>query len=323
MSMEKKYINSVSLRVLFFFLLLLAVAPAFANENTSHYLSRFHNGLHLYRAERWHDAAAEFRQAQEIAVNANDWAQALYWGILSAMALGDYGSAIRDMDELDRGAPNTGYTREMLYHRARAYYNYGYFEEAMILFQRYSDSVSSDDIEAVDRKAAAFFWIGECLYSMGHFDEAEKFYAWVITRYPNSPRVEVSTYRLDLIKHKKIESELLALLRWSHEESLRTSEDYQRRIRTYEHTLNVYQRRIAELTHGGHVLEQPADWQEYVEPEETVHAEIYTLPGNGGAGDNGRENIYRNEELLQRAMQLEGELQQEIRAHGQNSAGVH
>jgi len=138
----------------------------------------------------------------------------------------------------------------MAYHRARAYYNQGYFEDALICFKRYNDSVPAGDNEAADRKAAAFFWMGECLYSMGQFGEAEKFYSWVVAKYPNSPKVEVSGYRIDLIKQKKIEAELLSLLRWSHEESLRNSEENQRKIRTYENTLNAYQRRIAELTQG-------------------------------------------------------------------------
>jgi len=212
--------------------------------------NKYQRGVQLYKASRWHEAAAEFRYAQEIAANMDDLAQALYWIILTELALGDYGSAIRDMDELERAAPASPYVKEMVFHRARAYFNNGYFEDALSLFKRYGDGIPSSDTEAADRKAASYFWMGECLYSMGQFDEAEKFYSWVISKYPASPKVDVSSYRIDLIKQKKIEAELLALLRWSHEESLRTSEDYQRRIRTYEATLNTYQRRIAELSRG-------------------------------------------------------------------------
>ena len=230
-------------------LLLLTAEFSIAQESARlQYAGRFQNGARLYEEARWHEAAAEFRFAQEIADNRDDWEQAIYWVILTEMALADYGSALRDMDELQRRSPNSTYTRDMVYHRARAYFNQGYFEDSLVLFRRYSDSVTADDPESADRKAAAFFWMGECLYSMGQLDEAEKFYAWVVSRYPESPKVEVSAYRIDLIKQKKIENELLALLRWSHEESLRTSEEYQRRLRTYENTLDAFQRRIAELT---------------------------------------------------------------------------
>jgi len=249
--------------------------PAQSNGN-SQFLLKFQEGSRSYGEMRMYEAAAQFRNAQEISKNANDWAQATYWVILTELAIGDYGSALRDMDELDRIAPKSSFAKDMAYHRARAYYNQGYFEDALVYFKRYNDGIASNDKEASDRKAAAFFWMGECLYSMGQFNDAEKFYSWVILKYPNSPKVEVSSYRIDLIKQKKIEAELLSLLRWSHEESLRNSEDYQRRIRTYENTLNAYQRRIAELTQGAAQGGVPAAIEELPEavkePEETDDA---------------------------------------------------
>jgi len=302
-----------------------------AQEGTpSQYASRFQSGAIYYRDARWQEAAAEFRYAQEIAGNTNDWEQALYWVILSEMALADYGSALRDMDELERLAPNSQYTRDMMYHKARAYFNQGYFEDSLVFFIRYSNSITSDDAESIDRKAAAFFWMGECLYSMGQYDEAEKFYAWVISRYPLSPKVEVSSYRIDLIKQKKIENELLALLRWSHEESLRTSEEYQRRIRTYENTLNMYQRQIAELTGGA--APAPAQTQSVNRPADSsssgVPAQTRTTPAtptptgtddrnsqtqsNPAAGAATGSTQNSNEEQTERGRSLESDIQRII-----------
>jgi tetratricopeptide (TPR) repeat protein len=233
----------------------------------------------------------EFRRAQEISVNINDWSRALYWVILSQLAFADYGSAIKDMDELEKTAPNSVYTRDMVYHRARIYFNMGYFNDSLLLFTQYINSVTPDDSETADRIAAAYFWMGECLFTMGQFDEAEKFYIWVIERFPDSPKYEVSTYRLDLIKQKKIEAELLALLQWSHEESLRTSEEYQRRLRTYEHTLNTYQRRIADLSQDN---------------DEIPAAETISLPEPSSSSDNEWQSLH--ERLLERARQLNREL---------------
>jgi len=275
-------------------LLLLAQGlPAQQDEN-SQYLQKFQEGSRFYSEMRMYEAAAQFRNAQETAKTSNDWAQATYWVILSELALGDYGSALRDMDELDRITPKSSFARDMIYHRARAYYNQGYFEDALIFFKRYNDGITSDDNESLDRKAAAFFWMGECLFSMGQFNEAEKFYSWVVARYPNSPKIEVSGYRIDLIKQKKIEAEILALLRWSHEESLRNSEDYQRKIRTYENTLNAYQRRIAELTQGGSPREE--------------------LPAAAEPADDG-------DALRKRAIQLENEVKQILEQYNQKYGG--
>jgi len=232
-------------------LFLIAQGLPAQQYGNSLYSQLFREGSHAYNEMCMYEAAAKFRNAQEISKNVNDWAQATYWVILAELAIGDYGSAVKDMDDLDRIAPKSSFSRDMAYHRARAYYNQGYFEDALIFFKYYNDNIFSGDKEAADRKAAAFFWMGECLYSMGQFNEAEKFYSWVIAKYPNSPKIEISSYRIDLIKQKKIEEELLSLLRWSHEESLRNSEDYQRKIRTYENTINAYQRRLAELSQGG------------------------------------------------------------------------
>jgi len=283
----EKYGNLPLILAVLFFL----TGISFAQEGRQNFLQRYQNGTLLFQSSHWFEAAVEFRRAQENASDIEDWSRSLYWVILSELAYSDYGSAIRDMDELERKAPNSVYTRDMAYHRARVYFNQGYFEDALGLFRRYLNSVFEEDSETENRRAAAFFWIGECLYTMGQFDEALKFYSWVVERFQQSPKVEVSSYRIDLIKQKKIEAELLALLQWSHEESLRNGEDFQRQIRTYEYTINQYQRRIAELSSGQN--------QEI----------ISQFTDNDVLSDNW-QSIY--DRLLERARRLNMELEQMI-----------
>ena len=334
------------------FLLLLFLTSEFsaAGENANvQYLWNFQTGAQFYNEGSWNEAAAHFRRSQETAVTADEWAQALYWVIMTELALSDYGSALRDMDELQKYVPNSSFNRDMSYHRARVYFNLGYFEDALLLFKRYNDSVS-DGEETAHRRAAAFFWMGECLFTMGQFNEAEKFYTWVITRYPGSPKNEISGYRIDLIKQKKIEAELLALLRWSHEESLRTSEVYQRRIRTYEYTLNAYQRRIAELTHGSdaQILSEIQEGASQISTEPDVsadqdmphqhipQADAYhnghdegPLPadnagsgGTGGSYSSGYGNGgAQNNEMMERAVQLESDISRILNEIERNAGG--
>jgi TolA-binding protein len=258
---------------LLFGLLLLIAGVIFAQERPQ-YSQFFDYGTNLYHASRWMDAAAQFRSAQEIADNTGDWSEALYWLILAELAASDYGSALRDMDLLERRAPGSARSKDIVYHRARAYYNLGYFEDALVTFKRYNDNAKDDDYL---RKAAAFFWMGECLYSMGQLEKAEEFYNWIITQYPGSPKYEMSSYRIDLIKQKKIEQELLTLLRWSHEESLRTNEDYQRRIRAYEQALDFYQKRVAELSSDTRVVDLENMNAEYQDKLASAEAEVRRL----------------------------------------------
>ena len=300
-----------------FLLLSAEISVAQNSNNQTDYIRRLQNGSQLYRMSRWYEAAVEFRRAQELAADTNEWSQALYWVILSELAHSDYGSALRDMDELERAAPLSNFNRDMIYHRARVYYNQGYFDEALLLFRRYTDAVTDGDRETQDRKAAAFFWMGECLYSIGQYDEAEKFYAWVVARYPESPKVEAASYRVDLIKQKKIETELLALLQWSHEEALRTSEDYQRKIRAYEYTLNAYQRRLAELTQGQETIQinSGSGGAQEVRP-----AEI-TNPANNSAVQAWDIPLPRN--ILSTEIERSRQMESEVRSilNGNNGSG--
>ncbi|MCL2801010.1 MAG: hypothetical protein FWD28_04550 [Treponema sp.] len=270
------------------------------------YARRFNNGAQLFHLQRWNEAAIEFRRAQESAVNVNDRSAALYWVILSQLAYSDYGSAFNDMDELLRTAPNSAYARDIVYHRARAYYNQGYYEDSILLFNNYINSTSDVDRESSDRRAAAYFWLGESLYAMGQLDEAEKFYAWVAGRYPESPKFEASVYRIDLIKQKKIEAELLALLQWSHEESLRTSEEHQRTIRTYEHTLNLYQRRIAELTGSVNNMDLENTENIFMPTQVPMQTPMQTPSQNEPS---------EQEILLERARQLGSNVEEILREH--------
>jgi tetratricopeptide (TPR) repeat protein len=297
-NMDMRQISSKFWLVFLFFILFPAVF--LYGQDEPQYARRFQNGVQLYNLSHFREAAIEFRRAQEISQNNNDRAAALYWVILSQMAYADFGSAISDMEELERIAPNSTYARDIIYHRARVYHMRGFFEDALFLFNRYNSLTSDADRESQDRRAASFFWMGECLFSMNQFDEAQKFYAWVVGRYPESPKVEAASYRLDLIKQKKIEAELLALLQWSHEEALRTSEEHQRTIRTFEHTLNFYQRRLGELSGANQNDEQRVS-ETLPENYQPITSEDFRIIDNS---------------LLERAIQLENEVREILRAHG-------
>ena len=294
------------LRIWPFILAMMIFFPcvSYAQKSGEVYFQKYQNGIQLYHSSFWNEAAVEFRRAQEIAVDTDDWSRAIYWVILCELARSDYGSAVRDMDELQKKAPATVYARDMVYHRGRVYFNQGYFEEALILFRRYLDSVQDTNRESEDRRAAAFFWMGECLYSISHFDEAQKFYAWVINRYPLSPKVDIASYRIDLIKQKKIENELLALLQWSHEESLRSNEDYLRQIKMYEYTLNQYQKRIAELSGGSTDLAGQGK-------DSRIEIDDFDLT------EDNWQSVY--ERLLERARRLNIELENMINESGGGS----
>jgi tetratricopeptide (TPR) repeat protein len=228
-------------------LLLLPAGFSFAQERAPQQFSqRLQNGIRLYRESYWQEAAVEFQSAREIAVNTENWAEAYYWFIMARLAVPDYSTILLDMDELEKKAPGTIYSMDIVYHRGRVFYQMGEYDRALTQFNQYSDAISSGVDKNADRRAAAYFWTGETLYSLRQYQDAEKFYNQIISGYPDSPKVTISSYRLELIRQKKIEEELLALLKLSHEEMLRLNEDYQWKINNYDQAVSAYQKRISE-----------------------------------------------------------------------------
>ena len=285
-------------------LLLVMTGEPVRAQDGGQFSERFLAGIHRYQEARWLEAAAEFRAAQEIAPARQEWVEALYWVALTELAASDYGSALRDMDELEKTAPKSGRKMDIMYHRARAYYYRGYYDEAIVLFKNYADQAGKG---GESRKAAALYWIGECLYSMGQLDRAADFFGMVVNEYPGSVKFEAAAYRLDLIKQKKIEIELLAMLKWSHEESLRTLEEYQRREKTYDQALNAYQKRLAETMKDTRMEDLESSNAEYQRQlaaarERIQHLEARLADPSGLPPD----------ELRVRAQQLRNELQWDI-----------
>jgi TolA-binding protein len=206
---------------------------------------RLQNGIRLYEEGKWKEAAAELRQAQAEARSGAQRAEALYWIALAEISGGDYGASIRDMDELVRIDPGNSRVQELPYHRGRAFYYMGRYDDALILLKAYADQIPAGTQER--NASSAYYWIGECLFSLGRLDEAEDVFSRVVDRYPQSAKYEASAYRIALINQKKIEAQLLGIIKWSHEESLKTIEEYQRRERSYDQAIIAYQKRIADM----------------------------------------------------------------------------
>lgn len=150
------------------------------------------------------EAASELRYAQESALNVEQWSEALYWIIMTELSLADYGSAVRDMDDLERYASDSVRAKDMLYHRARAYYYLGYYEEAIAFFRDYG-SKAGDQTKA--RKAAAEYWIGECFYAQEQMNEARECFTRVVEQYHSSPKFAAAAYRLEQIQQKNAEAD--------------------------------------------------------------------------------------------------------------------
>jgi TolA-binding protein len=266
-------------------------------------LSLYSNGINLYQEGSWRQASDELRRALDAASDKNQWAEALYWVILSEMAGTNYERALQDINSLTREAPHSDRSGDVLYHKARIFYYQGLYEDSLLVFRQYYDS-SASLTDA--RKVLAIYWMGECLYSLGQYDRAAEFFGRIIESYPNSSRYEASVYKMELIRQKRVETELLALLRWSHEESMRTAEEYQRMERTYEQALNAYQKRLSELLDDTRISELESSNAEYMRRLTEAYDLIRTLQAQLP------EQNLPGEELIQRASRLRNQIQWDL-----------
>jgi tetratricopeptide (TPR) repeat protein len=284
-----------SKRVLFGTLIFLfTLSPAFSQT------TRLERGITLYGESRWREAVIELRRAEAEAPSNDERAGALYWISLAELSAGEYEASLGDMEELERIAlPGSRYAGELSYHKGRVLFYLGRYDESVVLLRDYADHTG----DAV-KKAAALYWIGECLFAMGQFEEAGGVFTLITEQYPQSAKFEASSYRLALINQKKVESELLEMLKWSHEESLKSVEDYQRRERSYDQALIAYQKRLADMARNGGEL-SAEEYQRQLSAAEARILELEALLNISNDTDRQR----RLREMRNQAVKIEDDIQ--------------
>jgi len=234
--------------LLIFVLLFSLTGAAFAQDSRS----RLQSGIELFGQGRWAEAIVELRRAQAEAPSRALRAEALFWISITQLSAGEYEQALRDMAALEAADPGNRRVAQLPYQRGRALFHLERYDEAIMFFTRYIDSIppgSGGFLSVADasRKAAALYWTAECLFALGQLDRADDIFRSIIEEYPASAKFEAANFRIALINQKRVEAELLTLLRWSHEESLRNMEEFRRRESAYDQALGSYQRRIADM----------------------------------------------------------------------------
>lgn len=288
----------------------------------SQFAQKLQRGVNLYRESRWREAISELRAAQVEAGNQRQNSEALYWLALAELAAADYESALRDMDALERSGGER--TLDIAYHRGRAYYYLGYYEEAIALLYDYATKAGTGEKARV---SAAYYWIGECLLSLGQLEKAKDFFTAITEQYPESAKFEAATYRIALINQKKVESELLGLIKWSHEESLKNIEENNRREKTYDQALNAYQKQITEYQRDTRLADLENSNLEYQRQLNLANERILALENLLGSsaglgtqpGAQQPTSVYEDDKLAW-ALQLRRELEQNLRKM-ENSGG--
>ncbi len=158
----------------------------------------------------------------------------------SYMALGKLDDADRNLEFYIATYPSAPDIEEALYQKGRLLFLQNDFENAIKGLQSFAAAYPKSSF-----LSSAWFWVGESLFGLGRLDDALVVYQKIVTDYPSSVKTEAAQYKVSLIQLQKKEVELSKLLKWSHEDFLRSVEEYQNREKTYELAIAAYQRRLA------------------------------------------------------------------------------
>lgn len=202
-------------------------------------------GIKEFGAGEFSDALLSFREILLDPRLEPLQADAYFWIGKAYLALEQYDDAIRNFDTYLGRFPRHLFVEEARYQRGRLLYLQGNPESSIVSLAEFVHEFPDSDFAA-----SAYFWIGEALFLVGELDTSREMFTAIVERFPRSAKVEAARYRTSVIDLRQRESELLRLLKWSHEESLRLSEDSQRREADLEQAIASLRRRIVELEGG-------------------------------------------------------------------------
>lgn len=228
-------------KLIFLIVILIHVSVLSADDSGS---ALFEKGKSYYGNAKYMEALYFFNEIINEQYSDNV-ADAYFWSAKSYLAAGEVDNAIIKLEYFLLNYPGNKNYNEGFYYKGRILFMQKEYDKSLELFNRFIRSNPFSPFVS-----NAYFWIGECLYNTGNFDEAQEVYQKIVSEYPSSFKLEAAQYKLLLIDSRSREEELLRLIRWSHEESMRTIEDYRNRENNYLLTIEAYQKRILEMERG-------------------------------------------------------------------------
>ncbi|MFO8042379.1 MAG: tetratricopeptide repeat protein [Alkalispirochaeta sp.] len=227
-------------------LLVAASVPAQDSASDEIALDEILNeGLEAFRTSDFETAMVRFREILLEEPDRETEATAYFWLAKSAMATERLSDAQRNLEYYLRTFPEHTYAVEAAYQRGRLLFMQEDYAAAIEALNGFIDEHPESPFVA-----NALYWSGESLYNLGRLDAARRVFQAVVRDYPRSFRVEAARYRTALIDLDERETELLELLRWSHEEYLQALDEFERREQAYQEAIASYQEQLTALQDG-------------------------------------------------------------------------
>ncbi len=222
--------------VFFLLISLFGLCALAVSAQTSKDMSK---GLQLFRDGQFEKALPVFRAVISDPSASDQKPEAYLLIAKSYMALGKLDDADKSLEFYLANFSAATDHPEALYQKGRLLFLQEQYEQSIQVLQQFITAYPASPFIP-----NAWFWVGESLYSLGHVEDAQNIYQKILTDFPSSVKVEAAQYRISLIQLQKKEIELARLLKWSHEDFLRSLEEFQRREKTYEQAIEAYQKKL-------------------------------------------------------------------------------
>ncbi len=231
-------------RTLLCFFLFLCVAFSVFSQDSGLYMLQ--QGIEKFRKSDFTYAIYDFREVTLDPKFSSFHGYAYFWLAKSYMALNQLDDAEKNLEYFLLRFPEHPDYAEGFYQKGRLLFLQREYEKSIQVFYTFIEKYTDNPF-----LPNSYYWIGESLYELGHVDKALTVFKYVISQYPRSYKVEAARYKVSLIKLENRERELLKFLKWSHEESLKTLEEFQVREKTYEQALSAYQKKLTKFAEEG------------------------------------------------------------------------
>lgn len=202
----------------------------------------FRGGLTHFNEGDYEEAYRSFTRLAEEEPFYYYRANAVFWQGKTLYMKGEYVQAQVLLDQYLINWPDNSYYEEAIYLLGKNAYQQEDYQGALDSFLKFSQEYRNSDYVP-----HSLYWMAESLYQLGRIEEARQLYDQIIKDYPTSTKAEAARYRFSIIEIKEREEKLLELLKWSHEEFLKTSQDNNQARYIYEEALHSYQEQIAQL----------------------------------------------------------------------------
>ena len=189
-------------------------------------------GLDDMKNGRMESAIEKFRSIINSKEMKSFYPDALYWGVKADIVLNNFEEASRAAEGFLLYYSDHPFSEEMNYLRGRLYYLQNDPDAAITSLGQFINNYPDSEF-----LPSALYWVGESLVALGRLEDADAVYSRLLSEYPASIKREAARYRRSEITFLFRERELLDLLKWSHEEYLRDSEDFYRRESSYLKTI--------------------------------------------------------------------------------------